>query len=285
MRDKNSINAYNSLDKMSQMLRNFETLRCGDGFKPCSDADRAIALAACTDFSVQEILRPSFGSIKRTHHLYDSDGAYTSDNCDIYSSCDEIHTDTDSIRSSSPEYNQTLSDEPLDLSKTSNYRENHQIPSDLNVVSLSERFRRRVEEDGYSSSDSEAALDLRIRRKKTPPAMRNQIPAWVFCTRYSDRPSAGPRSRKRRERQVQRKARTAFTDQQLRVLNIEFEQDQYLSESRRQRLADELGIHEESVKVWFQNRRAKAKKRTMAHPLALELHALGLYDHKVAPTE
>lgn len=95
----------------------------------------------------------------------------------------------------------------------------------------------------------------------------------------------GPRSRRRRtsHQRQQRRARTAFSDKQIAALNIEFDRDQYLSESRRHDLAEKVGIDEASVKIWFQNKRAKLKKDAVPHPLALELQAQGLYNHKMIP--
>ncbi|XP_052254825.1 homeobox protein engrailed-1a-like isoform X1 [Dreissena polymorpha] len=117
-------------------------------------------------------------------------------------------------------------------------------------------------------------------------------PAWVYCTRYSDRPSAGrtrPRCRKlkRKEKTVdEKRPRTAFTTEQLRKLKDEFDANKYLSESRRQQLARELGLNESQIKIWFQNKRAKIKKGTgERNGLAMELIAQGLYNHKTLPVK
>ncbi|EGT51609.1 CBN-CEH-16 protein [Caenorhabditis brenneri] len=99
----------------------------------------------------------------------------------------------------------------------------------------------------------------------------NMFPAWVFCTRYSDRPSAGPRHRKPRKREStgssgsseeEKRPRTAFTAEQLDRLKQEFRDNRYLTEKRRQELAHELGLNESQIKIWFQNKRAKLKKTT-----------------------
>lgn len=114
-------------------------------------------------------------------------------------------------------------------------------------------------------------------------------PAWVYCTRYSDRPSAGPRSRKlkRKEKTVdEKRPRTAFTTEQLRKLKDEFEANKYLSENRRQQLARELNLNESQIKIWFQNKRAKIKKcNGEKNGLAMELIAQGLYNHKTVPVK
>ena len=85
-------------------------------------------------------------------------------------------------------------------------------------------------------------------------------PAWVYCTRYSDRPSAGPRTRRVRKKRAEKRPRTAFTSDQLEILQEEFDKHQYLTEDRRVMLAKQLKLSVSQIKVWFQNKRAKIKK-------------------------
>ncbi|KAL6727796.1 hypothetical protein Aduo_009641 [Ancylostoma duodenale] len=120
----------------------------------------------------------------------------------------------------------------------------------------------------------------------SPPAPiidnRALFPAWVFCTRYSDRPSSGSRTRKPRKREVseeEKRPRTAFTPGQLDRLKKQFLDNRYLTEKRRQELAHELGLNESQIKIWFQNKRAKLKKATTERPpLSLQLMAHNLYN-------
>ena len=56
-------------------------------------------------------------------------------------------------------------------------------------------------------------------------------------------------------RQRQRKARTAFSDSQLQLLEATFEHHKYLSVEERGGLAKRLGLSDTQVKTWFQNRR------------------------------
>ncbi|TRY68777.1 hypothetical protein TCAL_03819 [Tigriopus californicus] len=126
-----------------------------------------------------------------------------------------------------------------------------------------------------SLSDSKSP-DLK-KDDDVPPGMvrgpNGQLwPAWVFCTRYSDRPSSGPRIRKVKkaektpatpyDRSKDKRPRTAFSSEQLNRLKREFEDNRYLTEERRKNLSQELGLNENQIKIWFQNKRAKIKKST-----------------------
>ncbi|KAF0886853.1 HME2 protein, partial [Crocuta crocuta] len=114
-------------------------------------------------------------------------------------------------------------------------------------------------------------------------------PAWVYCTRYSDRPSSGPRSRKPKKKsphKEDKRPRTAFTAEQLQRLKAEFQTSRYLTEQRRQSLAQELSLSESQIKIWFQNKRAKIKKATGSkNTLAVHLMAQGLYNHSTTAKE
>lgn len=119
-------------------------------------------------------------------------------------------------------------------------------------------------------------------------------PAWVYCTRYSDRPSSGPRTRRVKRTSTsekipvvdEKRPRTAFSGEQLAKLKKEFTENRYLTERRRQQLSRDLGLNEAQIKIWFQNKRAKIKKSTgHKNPLALQLMAQGLYNHSTVPVD
>ncbi|XP_062844019.1 homeobox protein engrailed-2b [Trichomycterus rosablanca] len=124
----------------------------------------------------------------------------------------------------------------------------------------------------------------------TPAKQPMLWPAWVYCTRYSDRPSSGPRSRRSKKKSVgsreDKRPRTAFTAEQLQRLKTEFQSNRYLTEQRRQSLATELQLNEAQIKIWFQNKRAKIKKATGSkNSLAAHLMAQGLYNHATTSKE
>ncbi|XP_071347655.1 homeobox protein engrailed-2b-like [Trachinotus anak] len=125
---------------------------------------------------------------------------------------------------------------------------------------------------------------LSTQASAAPAAKPMLWPAWVYCTRYSDRPSSGPRSRKLKKAPTpskdDKRPRTAFTVEQLHQLKTEFQNNRYLTEQRRQCLARDLGLNESQIKIWFQNKRAKIKKASgNKNSLALHLMAQGLYNH------
>ena len=84
----------------------------------------------------------------------------------------------------------------------------------------------------------------------------------------------------------EKRPRTAFSSEQLARLRKEFEDNRYLNEDRRKSLANELGLNETQIKIWFQNKRAKLKKATGDKgDLAKMLEAQGLYNHATVPVD
>lgn len=64
------------------------------------------------------------------------------------------------------------------------------------------------------------------------------------------------------QKRKQRKARTAFSDHQLRELEASFEAKKYLTVQDRVELAAKLKLSDTQVKTWYQNRRTKHKRQT-----------------------
>ncbi|KAK2905355.1 hypothetical protein Q8A67_007154 [Cirrhinus molitorella] len=154
---------------------------------------------------------------------------------------------------------------------------------------VDEADRGNAEKSGVvsaSSVTSNSPGETSSPSKETQPFM---WPAWVYCTRYSDRPSSGPRTRKLKKKKndsEDKRPRTAFTAEQLQRLKAEFQASRYITEQRRQALAHELNLNESQIKIWFQNKRAKIKKANgFKNGLAMQLMAQGLYNHSTTTVQ
>ena len=69
---------------------------------------------------------------------------------------------------------------------------------------------------------------------------------------------------------VYRRMRSTFTTDQTETLSTRFNRDPYITAKERKDLAVELGMSEQQVKIWFQNKRYKMKRQLYKEELRLE---------------
>jgi len=71
-----------------------------------------------------------------------------------------------------------------------------------------------------------------------------------------------------------KRPRTAFTNEQIKELESDFQKSKYLSVCRRMELSKSLKLTETQIKIWFQNRRTKWKRK-LAAEMEYALNAQG----------
>ncbi|KAH8277681.1 hypothetical protein KR018_003475 [Drosophila ironensis] len=69
-----------------------------------------------------------------------------------------------------------------------------------------------------------------------------------------------------------KRPRTAFSAAQIKALETEFERGKYLSVAKRTALAKQLQLTETQIKIWFQNRRTKWKRKYTSDVETLASH-------------
>ncbi|XP_004074668.1 homeobox protein pnx-like [Oryzias latipes] len=110
-----------------------------------------------------------------------------------------------------------------------------------------------------SPSCGGAAAGAHAHHARVDPGQVQPPPAGAGEGRLLPGPPLKPQSQAERSRRM----RTAFTLEQLQILEHSFQRSHYLSVLERHTIASALHLSETQVKIWFQNRRTKWKKESL----------------------
>ncbi|CAH1241803.1 BARHL1 [Branchiostoma lanceolatum] len=141
------------------------------------------------------------------------------------------------------------------------------------------RLDTRGEESSNLRSASAEVSSSTARPSAFTPVSSTEDPYNNLRTEDDSRPDSPP-PRLLSHSEGKKRPRTAFTAEQIKELEGEFQKNKYLSVTKRLELSNQLKLTETQIKIWFQNRRTKWKRK-FTNDLELMAHqhyaSMGLY--------
>lgn len=141
-----------------------------------------------------------------------------------------------------------------------------------------------AEDDHFSPSENPELISPPLESEPSPSVELDGDSSSSFCASVT--PDHSPHKRRRHDSACAkpRRARTAFTYEQLVALENKFRSTRYLSVCERLNLALSLSLTETQVKIWFQNRRTKWKKQNPGADSTLQTPANSVVNVSPSPS-
>ncbi|XP_030055470.1 homeobox protein Nkx-3.1 [Microcaecilia unicolor] len=118
-----------------------------------------------------------------------------------------------------------------------------------------------------SPGSPKAATAEPIRSPRHTEPETSELDKEAYLSDCENPPHSLQDSKKIAKQQQQKRSRAAFSHTQVLELERKFSHQKYLSAPERAHLAKSLKLTETQVKIWFQNRRYKTKRKQLASDL------------------
>ena len=159
------------------------------------------------------------------------------------------------------------------------YMQNLQIAAQMQLKSNEEKENQQAENDKTSEalpekkpiklsfgieailSDSFGSKSIKVESEDSGVCSRSSSPDTTISSQWDNSSEADPSKVPSNNRRRNSYSRTIYSDEQLAGLEQKFAENKYIVGDEREKLALKLGLDVKEIKIWFQNRRIKNRRR------------------------